>query len=266
MVSSQHEVRRFSDQVSSGIPKFDELLGGGLSLGTSNLFLGPAGTGKSTLSVQFAYAAAERGENAAIFVFEESINTLLGRASAIGMDLEKHVLSGRIHLQQIDPAELSPGEFADRIRCLVIEKKIRVLAIDSLNGYLHSMPQEQFLLLQLHELLSYLGNQGVVTILVLAQSGLMGQMHTPIDLTYLADTVVITRYFEALGAVRKAVSVIKKRSGGHEPTIREFSISSEGLMFGEPLADFQGVLTGVPEFHGKHMNLDSEIDDSSAGE
>jgi circadian clock protein KaiC len=252
MVSATHKSSAVLNQtLSSSIPELDELLGGGLDSGSSTLFLGPAGTGKSTLAMQYAYAAAERGENSAIFAFEESMNTLYSRAAALGMDLQKHVKSGRIEVRKIDPAELSPGEFADSMRNTVLEKKISVVVIDSLNGYLHAMPQEQFLILQLHELLSFLGNQGVATILVLAQQGMMGSMmSTPVDLTYLADTVVISRYFEVLGEVKKAVSVLKKRGGFHETTIREMMIGSQGIRVGKPLKSFQGVLTGIPTIVG----------------
>lgn len=239
---------------SSGIAELDALLGGGLNCGTSNLLLGPAGTGKSSLAIQYAVAAAARGERAMIYAFEESLNTMLARTEAMGMPIRKYINEGLIEIKKVDPAELSPGEFADLIRTAVTEKKISTLVIDSLNGYLHAMPQEQFLILQLHELLSFLGAHGVVTILILAQQGLMGSMmHTPIDLTYLADTVLITRYFEALGAVKKAVSVIKKRAGPHESTIREYTIGENGIAFGPPLSQFQGVLTGVPELVGSQQ-------------
>ncbi len=242
--------------ISSGISQLDHLLGGGLDRGTSNLFMGPAGTGKSTLAIQYALAAAERGEHAAIYAFEESMNTLLSRTSSLGMNLPKYIDAGKLTIQKIDPAELSPGEFADLIRHSVEKNNTRVVVIDSLNGYLHAMPQEQFLILQLHELLAYLGNHGVATLLVLAQQGLMGaMMSTPIDLTYLADTVIITRYFEAEGAVKKAVSVIKKRGGFHEATIREFSVGKEGVQVGPPLDRFRGVLTGVPELIGGYSDI-----------
>ncbi len=252
MVAEQNPPRFEREQVKSGLPELDKLVGGGLDRGTSNLFMGPAGTGKSTLVMQYAMAACERGEHVAIYAFEESTHTLFARTNALGMNLEKHMKAGRLSLQKVDPAELSPGEFADLIRSSVAENKTRLVIIDSLNGYLHAMPQEQFLILQLHELLSYLGNRGVMTLLVLAQQGLMGAaMSSPIDLTYLADTVLITRYFEAEGAVKKAVSVIKKRGGAHESTIREFTVSSKtGIVVGPPLNQFQGVLTGVPTLLG----------------
>lgn len=251
MISSSYRLSTENRKFSSGLKELDDLMGGGLDSGTSTLFLGPAGTGKSTLAIQYAYAAAERGEQAAIFAFEESIATLLTRTSSVGMNIQKHIDSGKITISKIDPAQLSPGEFADQIRNSVLKDGCKVIAIDSLNGYLHAMPQEQFLTLQLHELLSFLSGQGVATLMVLAQQGMMGQMmNTPVDLTYLADTVVITRYFEVLGSVRKAVSVIKQRSGLHESTIRELTFTKKGLVVGKPLTQFKGVLTGVPEFFG----------------
>lgn len=251
MIAAQHMTSYPSAQISSNIAHLDALMGGGLEVGTSTLFLGPAGTGKSTLAIQYAVSAAERGQRAAIFAFEESLNTLISRTRSLGLDLEKHIESGMLEVRKINPAELSPGEFADAIRTAVLTNDLRVVVIDSLNGYLHAMPQEQFLTLQLHELLAFLGNQGVNTLLVLAQQGMLGSlMHAPVDLTYLADTVVITRYFEARGSLKKAVSVLKKRGGAHEDTIREFSITSKGIVVGPPLRGFQGVLSGVPELHG----------------
>lgn len=253
MISATHETRVSSKAYGSGIKELDALIGGGLDAGTSTLFLGPAGTGKSTLAIQYAYAAAERGEKAIVFAFEESIVTLLLRTSSIGMDIKKHLDSGMMKILKIDPAQLSPGEFADKIRTAVLKDGFKVVSIDSLNGYLHAMPQEQFLTLQLHELLTFLAGQGVATLMVLAQQGMMGHMmNTPIDLTYLADTVVITRYFENAGTVRKAVSVIKQRSGIHESTIRELTFTKNGLVVGKPLTEFKGVLTGVPELTNKN--------------
>lgn len=249
MISAQHDSKRSVQRFSSEIKELDHLLGGGLDAGTSTLFLGPAGTGKSTLSLQYAYAAAERGEKSIVFAFEESLGTLLTRTASLGMNIQKHLDAGTMKISKIDPAQLSPGEFADQIRTAVLKDNFKVVSIDSLNGYLHAMPQEQFLTLQLHELLAFLAGQGVATLLVLAQQGMMGHMmNTPIDLTYLADTVVITRYFENAGTVRKAVSVIKQRSGIHETTIRELTFTKNGLVVGKPLTEFRGVLTGVPEF------------------
>lgn len=247
MVSANNMKKHISGKVLSELPEFDKLLGGGIDSGTSNLFMGPAGTGKSSLALQYAMAACNRGEHVAVYSFEESLQTLFTRTNSLGMNLEEHFKSGRLSVQKVDPAELSPGEFSSLIRDTVKNNNTRLVVIDSLNGYLHAMPAEQYLTLQLHELLSFLGNQGVTTIMVLAQQGLMGAiMNTPVDLTYLADTVIITRYFEAEGAVKKAVSVIKKRGGAHESTIREFAITKEGILVGQPLKQFQGVLTGVP--------------------
>lgn len=255
MISAEHLSVNEIHTRSTGIPELDKLLGGGLDTGTSNLLLGPAGTGKSSLAMQVACAAAERGEKAAIFCFEESLTTLLARARSLGMNLEKHVEKGTLEITKVDPAQLSPGEFAELLRAAVAERDLKVLVIDSLNGYLHAMTQEKYLVLQLHELLAFLSRRGVITVMVLAQQGLMGLMNTPVDLTYLADTVVITRFFEALGRVKKAVSVVKKRAGFHEDTIRELSISKDGIRVGHPLETFQGVLTGVPQFMGDNTSI-----------
>jgi len=247
MVSAGRAIDFKDEPVSSGISSLDALLGGGIDSGTSNLFLGPAGTGKSTFAVQYAIAAAKRGEKSAIFAFEESLHTLLARTKALGTDIRPYMESGLIEIQKVDPAEMSPGEFSARICAAVLDRNVKTIVIDSLNGYLHAMPQEQFLVLQLHELLSFLSGQGVVTIMVLAQQGMMGIMNTPVDLTYLADTVLITRFFESRGEVKKAVSVIKKRGGYHETTIREFELTTGGIKVGPPLKQFQGVLSGIPQ-------------------
>lgn len=258
MVSNAHTIVPSTKKYSSGLKELDSLIGGGLDAGTSTLFLGPAGTGKSTLAIQYAYAAAERGEKAVLFCFEESLSTLLMRTASVGMNIQKHLDSGMMLIHKIDPAQLSPGEFTHLI-IDAVNKDAKVVIIDSLNGYLHAMPEEQFLTLQLHELLSYLGSQGIATLMVLAQQGMMGHMmNTPIDLTYLADTVLITRYFENNGSVKKAVSVIKQRSGLHESTIRELMFTKTGLVVGKPLTEFKGVLTGVPEFTGKDKGLKSD--------
>jgi len=215
------------------------------------LVVGPAGSGKSILALQYALAAVRRGERAALFGFEESTRTLLERSAALGMDLSSFIESGHLSLQQIDPAELSPGEFAHAVR-QAAEGGATVLVIDSLNGYLHAMPEERFLTIQLHELLTYLGQQGVVTLLVVAQLGLVaGTSEVPIHTSYLSDAVIMLRYFEAVGRVRKAISVLKKRSGAHEDTIRELRIDPGGLIIGEPLVQFRGVLTGVPDYQGQ---------------
>jgi circadian clock protein KaiC len=255
LVAAEHHVNFQRQSVSSGLPALDALLGGGLDRGTGSLIMGPAGTGKSTLAMQYAMALAEKGERSVIYAFEEGIGTLVARAREIGMDIQKHMDSKMVCIHQVDPAELPPGEFATRIRNSVQKDHARLLVIDSLNGYMAAMPNEQFLSIQMHELLSFLCQQGVLTILTMAQHGLMGSMTAPVDLSYLADTVIMLRYFEAMGSVRKAISVIKKRSGYHEPTIREYSIAKEGLRIGEPLREFQGVLTGVPTYFGKSENI-----------
>jgi len=228
---------------------------GGLDRGTSNLIMGPAGAGKSTIACQYAVAAAERGEKVAIYMFDENLYTLSKRAGALGMDLSRHVESGRIIIHHVDAAELSPGEMAASLREAVERDGVRLVIIDSLNGYLNAMPEERFLSLQLHELLSYLSQQGVVSILIMAQHGLLGDMQAPADLTYLADTVLLIRYFELSGTVKKALSVIKKRSGHHEGTIREFGFLDHRLAIGPPLEGFQGVLRGVPTFEGEYHTL-----------
>ncbi|KQP21989.1 circadian clock protein KaiC [Pseudorhodoferax sp. Leaf267] len=247
LVAAEHTPPITQTRMPSGLPELDALLGGGLERGTSSLFVGAPGTGKSTVAVQFAMAAAQRGEHAALFIFDESINTLRTRCEGMGMDLAPHIESGHIHLRQVDPAELSPGEFVHLIRVAVTEREARVIVIDSLNGYLNAMPDERFLIVQLHELLTYLGQCGVATLLVGAQHGLIGMnMKSPVDASYLADAVVLLRYFEADGEVRQAISVLKKRGGAHERSIREFSMDSTGIRIGQPLRQFRGILTGVP--------------------
>jgi circadian clock protein KaiC len=237
--------------VSTGIAELDALMGGGLDRGTSTLLMGPAGSGKSSLATQFSAAAAARGEAVNIYIFDEGRATYLARSAGLGIDLSPHLEEGRVVIQQIDPAELSPGEFAHVVRRGVRDRGARVVVIDSLNGYLMAMPEERHLVSQMHELLAFLNQQGVVTLLITAQHGFMGTaMVTPIDVSYLADTVLLFRYFEAAGAVRNAVSVVKKRTGGHERTIRELQMTGRGISVGAPLADFHGVLTGVPTFSG----------------
>ncbi len=247
LVAAEHHQPFAPSCFSSDDPNLDAMLGGGLDSGTSSLFVGPAGSGKSAVSTQFAVAAARRGENVAIFAFDEGLGTLLSRSRALGMDLEEHFTTGRITIQQVDPAELSPGEFVHAVRAAVEERNASVVIIDSLNGFLHAMPEEQFMELQLHELLTYLRQQGVVSILVMAQHGLLGSMGSPVDVTYLADTVLLFRFFELDGRVRKALSVVKRRSGGHEDVIREFTLGPRGVVVGPQLAGFRGVLSGMAE-------------------
>lgn len=234
----------------SGQPELDKLLGGGLDWGTSSMLMGPPGTGKSTLSLLYALEAAKTGRKGLIFAFDETVGTLLNRASQLGMNLEPYLENGLITIEQVDPAEISPGEFANRIVRRVSEDGgVKVVVIDSINGYLNAMPGDRYLNLQLHELLAWLNQHGVITIMILAQMGIVGTMQSSVDLSYLADTVILMRYFEHRGAVKQALSVIKKRSGNHERTIREITMGRTGLVIGPPLTHMQGVLTGTPAFH-----------------
>ena len=247
IVAAEHRHRRETARISGGVKALDDLLGGGLELGTSTLIVGAPGTGKSTLAAQFVAAAAERGLKGAMFIFDESTPTLFSRTAGMGIDLERHVQAGTVIVQPVDPAELSPGEFAHALRRAVNRDGARVVVIDSLNGYLNATPEERFLTIQLHELLSYLGQLGVATLLVGAHHGLIGgAMRTPVDTSYLADAVILLRYYEALGEVRQAISIVKKRGGAHERTIRDYRLTGEGIQIGEPLRRFRGVLTGVP--------------------
>jgi circadian clock protein KaiC len=245
-----HHVTKFERKaLQSGLPHLDQLLGGGPQFGTSTLLIGPAGSGKTTVAMQYALAAARQGEKVAIYLFDELRDLLIDRLGAIDIGLRDVVDAGRMTLTQIDPTQKSPGEFAAQVRHDVEHGNARLVVIDSLNGYLNAMPHEAFLAAQLHELLGYLGNRGVVTLLVVAQHGIVGaHMTTPVDASYLTDSIVLFRYFEAQGKVRKAISVAKKRGGPHENSIRELTIDAKGIRVGEPLAEFQGVLTGVPSF------------------
>jgi len=248
LVAAEHHVDFRRETFSSGIEELDALLGGGVDRGTSNMFMGPPGTGKSTLTIRFAFTAAERGEKSYFLVFDETLGTLTARAADLGMDIAPHIASGRIRIDQVDPAEISPGELTYRIRRAVADG-VHLVVIDSINGYLNATPEERFLNLQLHELLAYLNQQGVITMMVLAQQGLVGTMQSTVDLTYLADTVVLLRYFESQGSIKQAISVIKKRSGDHERTIREIQVTPQGLSVGAPLIHMEGILTGVPIMH-----------------
>ncbi len=255
LVASEHSSSWDPGAVQTGVPALDDMLGGGLERGTSCLLLGPAGTGKSTIALQFAVAAAERGERALFCLFEESLSTLLLRAESVSLPAKKHIDSGLITVLAIDPVELAPGEFVHRVRERVQKERVRFLVVDSLNGYLQAMPGVKFLNIQLHELLALLNRYGVVTAMTMAQHGIVGQMSTPIDLTYLADTVLLLRYFEQNGRIRKALSVVKKRTGLHEDAIRELKFGRSGLRVGEPLTNFHGVLTGVPLFRGEATEM-----------
>ena len=246
LVAAKHHRSFEPGNLSSGVPGIDAMLGGGLARGTATLFSGPPGTGKSTLALKFALQAARQGEKVALYTFDESLGVLKARAAGLQMGLDAFLESGHISVSQIDPAELSPGELAARVQRDIEQNNITVVHIDSLNGYLHSMGEERFLNLQLHEMLTYLNQHGVVSMLVVTPSGLLGAMQTPIDVTYLADTVITFRYFEAEGAVHKAVSVIKKRTGHHEATIRELTLAPNAISVGPALSEFRGVLTGTP--------------------
>jgi circadian clock protein KaiC len=259
LVAAEHRGGADRTKLQSEIPALDALLGGGLEQGTSTLVVGAAGTGKSTIAAQFAAAAARRGQHAAMFIFDETIDTLLTRAAGLGIELQKYVNSKQITIQTVDPAELSPGEFLHQIRQAVEEHKAAVVVIDSLNGYLNAMPGERYLTIQLHELLMYLGHNGVATLLIGAHQGLIGtNMVTPVDASYLADAVILLRYFEAAGEVRQAISVMKKRGSQHERTIREFRMSGGRLEVGEPLRNFRGVLSGIPVYEPDVDKRESE--------
>ncbi|GGF82094.1 circadian clock protein KaiC [Azorhizobium oxalatiphilum] len=251
LIASDHHKPFVGEPVSSGVPALDAMLNGGPARGTSTLITGPAGSGKTTLALQYLAAACERGECATIYEFDERIGTLIARAKALGIDLQSFMDKGYLVLRQVDPAEISPGQFAAMVREEVEKRQARFILIDSLNGYLAAMPQEQHLVLQLHELLSYLNQAGALTFLINPQQGFFGTMQTHgLNVSYVADVVILLRFFEAQGRIRKAISIVKNRSGGHEDAIRELRIDSQGLRVGEPLADFRGVLTGTPEYVG----------------
>ena len=256
LVASEH-IADFQDGLAtSGIEHLDHLLGGGLDRGTSCLFLGPPGSGKSSLAIQFAVAAAARGEKVMACLFEETKKVALARARSIGLPLQKYIDEGVIELRQLDPGELAPGQFVDMIIDSVEKNDVKVVLIDSMNGYLQAMPDVRFLTIQLHELLTFLSHRGVVTLLTVAQQGILGTtMIAPVELTYLADTVVLLRYFEQQGEIRKAISVLKKRAGLHETTIRQMQMDGKGIQVGETLCDFEGVLTGTPHFKGDGQDL-----------
>jgi circadian clock protein KaiC len=251
LVAAEHRGPGGTAKIKSSVQELDDLLGGGLEEGTSTLIVGGAGTGKSTIAAQFCVAGALRGEKSIVLMFDESPNTLYSRCNGLGIGLDAQVKAGMIEIVQIDPAEVSPGEFAHRIRQAVEIAHVKLVVIDSLNGYMNAMPEERFLTIQLHEILMYLSQQGVATLLIGAHHGVIGsQMQAPIDASYLADAVVLLRYFEAKGEVRQAISVVKKRGGVHERTIREFGMHSGKIQVGETLRQFRGVLTGVPTYEG----------------
>jgi circadian clock protein KaiC len=256
LVASEHFFTFTPTQLKSGLPALDTLLGGGLDSGTSTLLLGPAGCGKSTIAVRYAVSAVEQGGRAALFAFDETLATLVIRGKGLGLDIKKHVDSGNLFLRQVDAAELSPGQLVHEIRQLVEKQDLKLLIIDSLNGFLNAMPGEKFLAMQLHELLGYLSQKGITTLMTVAQHGFVGtNIDTPVDVSYLADTVLLFRYFEAAGEVRQALSVIKKRSGEHERTIRELVMKNGAITVGNALIEFDGVLTGAPTYRGEMESL-----------
>ena len=261
LIASEHNPGfEEKEAVGSGVPDLDSLLKGGLDRGTSTLIMGPSGCGKSTLALQYVIAGLARGEKALFVSFDETRRNFFKRAKGLHLGEAIEAAGDRFNFQQVDPAEMSPGELAGIVRSEVA-KGASIIVLDSLSGYQNAMPEEQFLLLQMHEMLTYLNQQGVLTILVLTQHGLVGTMQTPVDLTYLSDTVLLLRFFEAAGELRRAISVLKKRTGGHEPTIREYRIDTKGLRVGEPLREFSGVLSGTPRYTGNARTLLSNRED-----
>ncbi|BDI34034.1 circadian clock protein KaiC [Capsulimonas corticalis] len=248
LVAAEHKSEFINEPISSGVKALDDLLGGGLDRGASIALMGPSGCGKSTIATRYIVSAAQRGENAAMFLFEETPATLFQRSRLLHMDLKPYVDNGCVAIHSIDPAELAPNEFIQRVRDAVEKGGARIVLIDSLNGYLNAMPGERYLILQLHELLTYLSQQGVTTLLITAQAGMMAAAAVPgLDISYIADTALLFRYFEYGGAIKKALSVFKRRSGQHEQTIRELILGGEpGICISEPLTQFRGLLTGVP--------------------
>ena len=251
LIAAEHHREFTGELVSTGVSELDAMLGGGLAPGTNVLLSGPSGVGKTSTAVQCGLAAMSRGEKAAYYLFDEGIATMLARARSMGMDLQPCIDSGQLQIRQIDPAELSPGEFASWVRQAVEEEGVTYVVIDSLNAFLQAMPGEKFLLLQMHELLSYLNQLGVITMLVLGQHAMVGELRSDVDVSYLSDSILLFRYFEARGQVLKALSVAKSRTTPHESSIREFRLTADGLKVGEPLVDFEGVLTGLPTYRGE---------------
>lgn len=258
LIAAEHHRTFTGDLVSTGVRRLDEMLGGGLSPGTNTLLNGPSGVGKTSTAVRCGLSAIERGEKAAYYLFDEGLATMMSRARSMGMDLQPHIDSGQLQVFQIDPAELSPGEFASWVRRAVEQEGVTFLVIDSLNAFMQAMPGEKYLLLQMHELLSYLNQQGVITMLVLGQHGIIGDVRSEIDLSYLSDGILMFRYFEASGRMLKAVSVAKSRTTPHQSSIREFQLGPQGIELGRPLEDFEGVLTGLPTYRGRTPLMSSE--------
>ncbi len=258
LVAAEHRHVVRHEQISSGLPELDRMLGGGVDRGSSTVIMGPAGSGKSALSSQYISAAAARGEKVSVYLFEESKASVLYRAKSLGIALEDHLASGMITMRQVDPAQMQPGEFAHLVRDAVEKEGVRIVVIDSLNGYLNAVPEERFLLLHLHELLAFLGQKGVATFLIFAQQGLVGPMHTVVDVSYLADSVMLMRYYEAHGRIHKAISIVKKRSGIHETAIREFAMSEDGIHIGPPLENYRGVLSGIPTYDNTVREIEEQ--------
>ncbi|PYV55356.1 MAG: hypothetical protein DMG91_12330 [Acidobacteria bacterium] len=247
LVAAESRGKVPNETVSSGIPELDALTGGGLDRGTSTLLMGPAGSGKTTIALRWAFSAALRNEKSVLCIFEESPHTLITRAAGLGMGIQKFLESGLISLERVDPAEMPPGQLIEKVKFYVENRDVKLVVIDSLNGYLQSVPGEQFLTLHLHELLGFLNNSGILTLLTLAQAGTIGSsMPTPVDVSYLADNILLFRYFEVRGEVRQAISAIKKRGGSHERKIRELAFSDGKITVGKPISNFHGVLTGIP--------------------
>jgi circadian clock protein KaiC len=261
LVAADHPDSGYEERAAlSGIAELDALVGGGLDYGTTTLVIGPSGAGKSTLTLQYLHCALERGEKVLFVSFDETARIFFRRAAGLGMDLGSWVRDESFVFRQIDPAEVSPGELTALIRNHVEKSGVRIVVIDSLTGYQHAMPEEQFMLLQMHEIVTYLNQQGVLAFLIVAQSGMIGQMHSPVDLTYLSDTVLLLRFFEAAGEIHRALSVLKKRTGGHESAIRELKIGSRGMEVGPRLAGLRGVLTGTPSYEGESALFEDRIE------
>ncbi|MES2933164.1 MAG: ATPase domain-containing protein [Pseudomonadota bacterium] len=261
LVAAEHH-RPFSDVVcSTGSRELDLLMGGGLTPGTNTLFIGPSGVGKTTTAVQCVLTALKRGQQVAYYLFDEGLGTLLLRAASLGMDIRPYIEQGSLVINQVDPAELSPGEFSYKVRNAVERDHATVVVIDSLNAYLHAMPGEKFLLLQMHEMLSYLSQQGITTLLILGQHGMVGEVRSEVDMSYLSDSIIMFRFFEVKGEILSAVSVVKSRTNNHERTIREFRLSSEkGLQVGQTLKDFEGILAGLPTYYGPTRMLQERLE------
>ena len=250
LVAAEHRAALEMSMVSTGTPELDPLLGGGLARGSNTLFSGPSGVGKTTTAIACVRAALERGERAAYYLFDEGLGTLLTRSRALGLSVDEYVDNRQLQILTLDPAEVSPGQFAHAVRTAVEERGVQIVVIDSLNAYLQAMSGDKHLLLQMHELLTYLNQRGIVTILILGLHGVLGDVRTDVDLSYLSDAIVLFRFFEARGSLLKAVSVVKSRTSAHELTIREFRLGPSGIEVGQALTDFEGVLSGVTSYRG----------------